>query len=62
MRTITGVVSVAVPLNDGVVSFDGGPIEFNVTAGEAVMIVNVTGEVVVLSSRPPSSACSATAV
>src|SRR6202035_158170 len=51
MWTTTGVVSVASPLNDGFVFFDGEEIEFSVTVGEAVTIVKVTGEGVVLSSR-----------
>ena len=41
--TVTGVVSLAKPLNDGVVSLDGETGWSNVTVGELVSTVNVTG-------------------
>ena len=40
---VTGVVSLAKPAKDGVVSFDSGVVCLSVTTGEAVLIVNVTG-------------------
>jgi hypothetical protein len=43
MSTVTAVVSLAEPVKDGVVSFDGDSGWFNVTVGEAVSTVNVTG-------------------
>jgi hypothetical protein len=58
--TVTAVVSLAVPLNDGVALFEGVGGALSVTVGEAVMIVNVTGPDVLVP--PSSSACSATAV
>ncbi len=42
MWTTTGVVSVASPLKDGLVLFDGEVIDFRVTLGEAVLMVNLT--------------------
>jgi hypothetical protein len=63
MWTTTGSVSLASPLKEGVVFFDGEEIEFSVTVGDAVMTVNVTGDVVVVGSvSAASSVCSATAV
>ena len=59
--TVTGVVSLAVPVNDGVVSLEGETGGSNVTAGELVSTVNVTGG----SLRPVSSrrlVCAACAV
>jgi hypothetical protein len=55
-------VSLAVPLNDGVVSRegDGGP--SRVTFGGFVSIVNVYGAVTLVSWKPNTSVCSATAV
>ena len=46
---MTGVVSLAVPVNDGVVLSDGDSGGFNVTVGAAVSTVNVTGELVPVS-------------
>jgi hypothetical protein len=43
---VTCVVSLAVPLKDGVVLFDGDTGWFNVTVGAAVSTVNVTGRLV----------------
>jgi hypothetical protein len=42
MLTVTVVVSLASPLNDGLVLFDGDAGLFNVTVGEAVLTANVT--------------------
>src|SRR5437879_12920280 len=44
MWTTTLVVSLAEPLNGGVVSFDGDGGWFSVTVGELVSTTNVTGE------------------
>src|ERR1039458_7675424 len=44
MWTTTDVLSLAVPVKDGVVSFDGVGGVFRVTTGEAVLTVNVTVE------------------
>jgi len=44
MWTTTLVVSLAEPLNRGVVSFDGDGGWFSVTVGELVSTTNVTGE------------------
>ena len=41
--TVTGVVSVAVPLKDGVALSDGDSGMFSVTVGAAVSTVKVTG-------------------
>ena len=41
---MTGVVSLPVPLKDGVVSLDGDFGDFSVTVGEAVSTTNVAGE------------------
>ena len=41
--TVTGVVSLAKPLNDGAVSLDGETGWSNATVGELVSTVNVTG-------------------
>jgi hypothetical protein len=47
MRTVTVVVSVAVPVNDGVVLFDSGLASaFNVTFGDSVSTMKVTGALV----------------
>ena len=43
IRTVTGCVSVAVPVKDGVVSYGGELGAFNVTAGAPVLTVKVTG-------------------
>src|SRR6476469_6435298 len=43
MSTVTVVVSLAVPVNDGVVSLEGDGGCFKVTVGEAVSISKVTG-------------------
>src|SRR6202035_3250281 len=43
MWTTTAVVSLASPLKDGVVLFDGEGIESSVTLGEAVLTVNLMG-------------------
>ena len=43
---LTVVVSLAVPLNDGVVLFDSGGGCSKVTVGEVVSTTNVTGELV----------------
>jgi hypothetical protein len=43
MSIVTLVVSLAVPLNDGVVLFDGVLGVFSVTCGGPVSIVKVTG-------------------
>ena len=42
--TVTGVVSLAVPVKDGAALLDGDLGEFNVTVGAVVFTVNVTGE------------------
>lgn len=47
--TVTGVMSLAVPVNDGVVLSDGVSGGSNVTVGAAVSTVNVTGELVPVS-------------
>jgi hypothetical protein len=47
--TVTGVVSLAVPVKDGVVLLDGDSGEFKVTLGAAVSTVNVTGALVPVS-------------
>src|SRR5664280_45776 len=62
MSIVTVVMSLAVPVNDGVRSFEGEGGRFSVTVGEAVSTVNVTGVDVLVSPSPPSSVCSATAV
>ena len=49
--TVTGVVSLAVPLNDGVVLSDGDSGGFNVTVGAAVSTVNVTGRLSPVSAE-----------
>ena|SRR5438552_3298963 len=46
MRTMTGVVSLADPLKDGAVLFDGDGGAFKVTVGDDVSTTNVTGELV----------------
>ncbi|HWW90656.1 MAG TPA: hypothetical protein VNY35_07745, partial [Solirubrobacteraceae bacterium] len=43
MLTVTVVVSLASPLNDGFVSFDGDVGWFKLTTGEAVFTTKVTG-------------------
>jgi hypothetical protein len=40
--TVTVVVSLALPVNDGVVSLDGDAMEFNDTPGDAVLTTKVT--------------------
>src|SRR5438270_2216084 len=58
MSTVTASVSLALPVNDGVVSFDGVFGWSRVTVGEAVSIVNATAALPV----SPRLVCSATAV
>jgi hypothetical protein len=48
--TLTGVVSLAVPVKDGVWLLDGDSGGFNVTLGAAVSTVNVTGALVPVSA------------
>jgi hypothetical protein len=43
ISTVTGVASLAVPENDGVVSFDGDGGAFSVTKGASVLTTNVMG-------------------
>jgi hypothetical protein len=57
--TVTGLVSLAVPVKDGVALLDGDLGEFNVTVGAAVFTVNVTGELVPVSD---ARVCEASAV
>jgi hypothetical protein len=46
MAIVTGVVSLANPVKDGVVSLEGDFGWFSVTSGDAVLTVNVTGSLV----------------
>src|SRR5947209_14932316 len=50
MRTVTGVVLLAVPVKDGVGLSDGDAGAFNVTLGAAASAVNITGE----TTAPPA--------
>src|SRR5438270_12617495 len=50
MRTVIGVVLLAVPVKDGVGSSDGDAGGFNVTLGAAASAVNITGE----TTAPPA--------
>jgi hypothetical protein len=43
MSTVTVVVSLAEPVKEGMVLFDGDSGWFNATVGDAVSTVNVTG-------------------
>jgi hypothetical protein len=54
-------VSLALPVNDGVVSFDGDGGLFNVTVGEAVLTTNVT-LLLLPAGFPNELGCVATAV
>ena len=47
--TVTGVVSLAVPVKDGVVLLDGDSGEFKATLGAVMSTVNVTGKLVPIS-------------
>jgi hypothetical protein len=58
--TVTGLVSLAVPVKDGVALLDGDLGEFNVTVGAAVLTVNVTAELVPVSDA--RLVCEASAV
>ena len=58
---MTVVVSLAVPLNDGVESFVGEETVFNVTTGLAVCTVNVRSRLKP-GPLPNELSCSATAV
>src|SRR5438874_57356 len=55
MRTVIGVVLLAVPVKDGVGSSDGDAGGFNVTLGAAASAVNITGE----TTAPPAPAAAA---
>jgi len=61
MCTTTSVVSVAVPVKDGVVSLDGDAGLFNVTVGEAVSTIKDTVRLLP-SGFPSELSCVATAV
>ena len=50
MSIVTGVVSLAKPVKDGVVSFDSGVGWFSLTVGAAVSTVNVTASLAPFSS------------
>ena len=60
MPTVTGVVSLALPLNAGVALAEGVSGWSSVTVGAAVSTVNVTGELTPVSEAP--FVCSARAV
>src|ERR1700680_380995 len=62
MLTTTGDVSLAVPLNDGVVLFDRDGGEFNVTVGAFVSTTNVTGALVPKAFPSSELFCVAVAV
>jgi hypothetical protein len=61
MSIVTGVVSLAFPLKDGVVSFEGDFGWFNVTSGAAVFTVKATGALFP-AGLPRELLCVATAV
>src|SRR2546429_9070475 len=58
MVTVTAVVSLAVPLKDGVVLFDGETGCSSVTTGGSMPTVNASEGVMLIWRRPPSSGCS----
>ena len=61
MWTTTGVVSLPVPLNDGVLLFDGDVGWFSVTVGDAVLTTKVTAALLP-SGFPRELGCVACAV
>src|SRR5438105_2051189 len=61
MWTVTGVVSLAEPLNDGAVLLDGDFTGSNVTVGEVVSTVNVRGSLTP-EGLPSELSCVAIAV
>src|ERR1017187_4275842 len=61
MSIVTVVMSLAVPVNDGVRSFEGEGGRFSVTVGEAVSTSNVTG-LLVPAGFPSELGWTATAV
>jgi hypothetical protein len=62
MRTVTGVVSLAVPVNDGCGLFDSGLTNgFKLTLGDSVSTMKVTGALVP-GELPIELACVAVAV
>ena len=61
MWTMTGVLSLADPLKDGAVLFDGDGGAFKVTVGDVVSTVKVTG-LLAPEGLPSELSCVATAV
>jgi hypothetical protein len=61
ISTVTGVVSLAVPENDGVVSFDGEAGACSVTVGDCVSTTKLTGSLAP-TEKPNEPGCVANAV